>query len=84
MAGYDGSDDVQTQTPAVPVLGAGFVQLVEPVENQGQFVRRDGLTLIGDGGIDFIASLPDFQTQGPSLGAEFDCVIDQIVSVWSI
>ena len=59
MTAYDGLDDVQSQTPAVPVLGAGFVQLVEPVKDQGKLLRGDGVALVGDGYLGLAAALPD-------------------------
>ena len=79
VGAYDGFDDVQSQSPAVPVLGPGFVGLVEPVEDQRQFLGRNGLALIGYGNIDLAAALPDLQTQLGALGAEFHRVVDQIV-----
>ena len=59
MAAYNGLDDIQSQTPAVPVLGAGFIQLVEPVENQRQFLCRDGFAGVGDGDVGLISAFPD-------------------------
>ena len=59
VGAYDGFDDIQSQTPAVPVLGAGLVQLVEPVEDQGQLFRGDGVAIVGDGDIGLAAAFPD-------------------------
>ena len=41
MAAYNGLDDVQPQAPAIPVLGAALVQLVEPVKDQLQLLLAD-------------------------------------------
>ena len=79
MAAHDGFDNVQTQTPAVPVLGAGFVQLVEPVEYQRQLVRGNGLAVVGDGDVGLAAALFDAQPQIAPVGAELYGVVDEIV-----
>ena len=79
MAAYDRLHNVQTQSPAVPVLGAGFVQLVEPVEYQRQLVRRDGLAVVGDGDVSLAAALFDAQPQIAPVGAELYGVVDEIV-----
>ena len=68
VAAYDGLNDVQAQTPAVPVLGAGFVQLVEPVKDQRQLLRRDGVAVVADGDVGLGIALPDLQAQGAALG----------------
>ena len=80
MAAYDGFDDVQPQTPAVPVLGAALVQLVEPVKDQLQLLRRDGLALVGDGNIGLVPALPDGKPQVFPLRAELYGIIQQIVN----
>ena len=79
MAAYDGFDDVQSQAPAVPVLGPGFVQLVEPVDYQGQLLGRDGLAFVGYGDVGLAAAFPDGEPQGLALGTEFYRVVDEIV-----
>ena len=71
VAAYDGLDDVQAKTPAIPVLGPGFIQLMEPVKDQRQLLRGNGVTLIGDGNIDLGGSLPDGQSELAPLGTEF-------------
>ena len=35
MAVDDGFDDVKAKTPAVPIQGAGFIDFVESVKDQG-------------------------------------------------
>ena len=77
MAAYDGLDDVQAKTPAVPILGAGLVQLVEPVKDQGQLLGRDGAAFVGDGDVGFVSTFPDLQTQLLALGTEFYRVVDE-------
>ena len=72
-------DDVKTQTPAVPVLGAGFVQLVEPVEHQRQLLRRDGLALVGDGYIGFVRAFFNGKPQRAAFRAEFHGVVQKVV-----
>ena len=46
MAAHQGFDDLQPQAPALTALAAAFVQLVEPLEQQRQLLRRNGGTLI--------------------------------------
>ena len=52
---------------------------MEPVEDQRQLLRRDGVSVIADGDIGLAAALPDLQSQIASLGTELDGVIQQIV-----
>ena len=56
MAAYDGFNNVQAKTPAVPVLRAALVQFVEPVKQQRQFFRRDGFSIVGNGKINLSLS----------------------------
>ena len=79
MGADDGLYDIQPQAPAVPVLGAALIQLVEPVKDQRQLFRRDGVSIVGDGDIGFRPALLDLQAQRPLLRAELHGVVDQVV-----
>ena len=79
MAAYDGLDDIQSQSPAVPVLTSGFIQLVEPVEYQRQLLGGDRFTFVGHGNVDLVGGKPDLQTDGTAFGAEFHRVVQKIV-----
>ena len=72
MAGYGNvlavaADDVfhnvQTQTPAVSVLGAAFIQLVEAVKYQRQLFWRNGLAIVAYANIGLSFAFPDGQIQ---------------------
>ena len=79
MGADQGFDDVKAQTPALLAAVAGFVDLVEPVEDQGQLLRGDGIALVGDGDIDLAAAQHQPQTQRSAGGAEFHGVVQQVV-----
>ena len=53
---------------------------MEPVKDQGQFLRRDGLAVVGNGDVGLGAAFFNLQTQGTALGTEFDRVVKQIVN----
>ena len=79
MGADNGLDDVKTQSPTVPVTGAGFVDFMEPVKYQRKLLGRDGLAGIGNGNVSLTAAFPDLQAQGTALGTEFHCVVQQVV-----
>ena len=60
-------------------MGAALVQLVEPVKDQRQFFRGDGIAAVAHGDIDLIAAHPDGDIQNTRFGTEFHSVIHQIV-----
>ena len=79
MGADQGLDDVKAEAPALLAAVAGLVDLVEPVEDQGQLLRRDGVALVGDGHIELAAADAQLQPQLAAGGAEFHRVVQQVV-----
>ena len=80
MTAYNGLDNVKAKTPAIPVLGAAFIQLVEAVEKQRQLLRGNGLALVGDADVDLIASGAKRKGNFFFLRAEFDGIIQKVIN----
>ena len=52
---------------------------MEPIEDQWQLLRRDGVAIVGDGDIGLGPALLDFQPQGTAIRAELHGIVDQVV-----
>lgn len=49
VLGQNRLDDIKPQPVAVLVGAAGFVRLVEPLEQERDLLRRDGAAVVADG-----------------------------------
>ena len=79
MAADNGLDDVQTQAPAIPILGAALIGFVEAVKYQGQLFGGNGFTIVGHGNVGLAAAFGDAQPQSAAIGAEFHRIVGEIV-----
>ena len=79
MAADDGLDDIKAQTPAVPILGAGFIQLMEAVKQQRQLVGGNGFAAVGNAHIELGSAGSDFHTQIAPFGAELHRIVQKVV-----
>ena len=76
----NGLDDVEPQAHAVLVLAAGFVALVEALEELGQLVGGDGVPQVADGDIGLaVRRRGDAEIEGRTRPGELGGVLQQVV-----
>ena len=79
MCQHDGLDDVQAETDAVAVGRAALVRLMEAVEDERQFLRRNGRAGIADRGDGLIPAALHADGERAAVIDELHGIVDKVI-----